>query len=291
VPAFTFVATALGASLAGATAVLVDVTREDALIDPDRIEAAITSRTKAIVPVHLYGRCADMDRINAIAGKHGLQVIEDACQAHGATYKGRVAGSLGTAAAFSFYPGKNLGAYGDGGAITTSDTALAERLRLIRNWGSIRKYHHEEIGLNSRLDTIQAAVLEVKLKYLVKWNKQRCAHAKYYDELLANEGLVPACCSVPGSQSAHHLYVVRVKNRDVRLAALNARGVGAGIHYPFPIHRLQAYESVARIGGSLAESEAWAAECLSLPMYPELTAEQRHYVVASLLNSCQRAAA
>jgi dTDP-4-amino-4,6-dideoxygalactose transaminase len=291
VPAFTFVATALGASLAGATPVLIDVTREDALLDPNKIEAAITPRTKAIVPVHLYGRCADMDRINAIASKHGLHVVEDACQAHGATYKGRVAGSLGTAAAFSFYPGKNLGAYGDGGAITTSDTALAERLRLIRNWGSIRKYHHEEIGLNSRLDTIQAAVLEVKLKYLAKWNNQRCAHAKHYDSLLEDAGIVPHVESIPGSKSAHHLYVVRVKNRDARLAALNAMDVGAGIHYPFPVHRLRAYQSVARIGGSLAESEAWAAECLSLPMYPELTAEQRHYVASSLLSSCQRAAA
>ncbi len=291
VPAFTFVATALGVSLAGATPVLVDVNHGDALINPDMIEAAITPRTKAILPVHLYGRCADMDRINSIARAHDLLVIEDACQAHGAVYKGRTAGSLGTVAAFSFYPGKNLGAYGDGGAITTSDTALAERLQLIRNWGSVRKYYHEEIGLNSRLDTIQAAVLDVKLKHLSAWNKQRRAHAAHYDDLLAGDGIVPVFDSTSGSQSAHHLYVVRVADRDAQLAWLNSKGVGAGIHYPFPIHRLRAYESIAVPRGSLAESEAWAAECLSLPIYPELTAAQRHYTVSSLLAYQQKVAA
>ncbi len=188
VPAFTFVASALGVSLAGATPVLVDVRRADGLIDCARIEEAITSRTRAILPVHLYGRCAEMDRIGQLAAAYNLRVIEDACQAHGAMYKGRFAGSFGAAAAFSFYPGKNLGAYGDGGAITTSDEALAERLRLMRNWGSRKKYHHEEIAFNSRLDSVQAAVLLVKLRRLHEWNASRREHAAAYDRLLARPG-------------------------------------------------------------------------------------------------------
>lgn len=282
VPAFTFIATALGVNLAGATPVLVDVNRVDGLIDPERISAAITPRTKAIVAVHLYGRCADMDRIHEIAKAHGLYVIEDACQAHGARYKGRTAGSLGAAAAFSFYPGKNLGAYGDGGAITTNDATLAERLRLLRNWGSIRKYHHEEPGLNSRLDSVQAAILDVKLKYLARWNQQRREHAADYDRLLAEQHIVPAWSSQSGSESVYHLYVVRVKDRDARLEWLNSHGVGAGIHYPFPIHQLRAYQTMGRTCGSLKEAEGWASECLSLPLYPELSAEQRQYTVDTL---------
>ena len=281
-PAFTFVATALGISLSGATPVLVDVRREDALIDPERIEAAITPRTRAILPVHLYGRCADMGPIREIAARHNLLVIEDACQAHGATYKGRPAGSLGDAAAFSFYPGKNLGAYGDAGAITTADLALADRLRLMRNWGSRKKYHHEELGFNSRLDSVQAAVLEVKLRHLSRWNQQRQAHATTYTELLADQPdvVTPAPCSA-ASRHAWHLYVVRVRDRAERLAELERHGVQAGIHYPFAVHQLRAYRSFTP-AHSLFESEAWAAECLSLPLYPELTAEQIAYVVEHL---------
>ena len=281
-PAFTFVATALGVSLAGATPVLVDVCRDDALIDPDRIEAAITPRTRAIVPVHLYGRCADMDRIRQIAAKHDLLVIEDACQAHGATYRGRPAGSLGDAAAFSFYPGKNLGAYGDAGAITTADAALADRLRLMRNWGSRKKYHHEELGFNSRLDTVQAAVLEVKLKYLNWWNSLRQTHAQAYNELLAqrHDVVIPAPVAADGAH-AWHLYVIRVRERAETLAALERNGVQAGIHYPFAVHQLRAYRSYAPAHW-LREAEAWAAECLSLPLYPELTAEQLGHVVEHL---------
>jgi dTDP-4-amino-4,6-dideoxygalactose transaminase len=278
-------------SLAGGTPVLVDVNADDGLIDPEKVEAAITPRTKAIVPVHLYGRCADMDRINAIARRHHLHVVEDACQAHGATYKGRRAGSLGTAAAFSFYPGKNLGAYGDGGTITTDDLELAERLRLVRNWGSVRKYHHDEIGLNSRLDTIQAAVLDVKLQYLADWNLKRRSHAADYDRLLAQIGISGPSHPDDGSQPVYHLYAIRVPDRDATVGRLNAAGIGAGIHYPFPIHRLKAYQSIARVSGSLTESESWAAECLSLPMYPELSAEQRDYVVAHLSGVRQAIAA
>ncbi len=291
VPGFTFIATALGVKLAGATPVLVDVNRADGLIDPNRIAAAITPRTKAIVPVHLYGRCADMDSILEIAAAKGLHVIEDACQAHGARYKGRTAGSLGTAAAFSFYPGKNLGAYGDGGAVTTNDSALAERLQLLRNWGSIRKYHHEELGLNSRLDSLQAAVLDIKLQHLSRWNQLRREHAADYDRLLADQPIVPVWPQHQGSESVYHLYVVRVQNRDDRLAWLNSHGVGAGIHYPFPLHRLRAFDSMGRICGPLTEAESWANQCLSLPLYPELSAEQRHYIVATLRQYRQKRAA
>jgi dTDP-4-amino-4,6-dideoxygalactose transaminase len=283
VPAFTFVATALGVSLAGGQPVLVDVRREDGLIDPDRIEAAITPRTRAILPVHLYGRCCDMDRIHEIAKTHNLQVIEDACQAHGATYRGRPAGSLGHAAAFSFYPGKNLGCYGDGGAITTPDAALADRLRLMRNWGSRKKYHHEEVAFNSRLDTVQAAVLEVKLARLAEWNTRRRSHAAAYNERLARRGdvvLPPA--TVAGCDDAWHLYVIRVTNRAEKLQTLEQRGVGVGIHYPFPLHRLNAYRHLRPDNRSLRESEGWADECLSLPMYPELADGQIDYIVDHL---------
>ncbi|HZZ30291.1 MAG TPA: DegT/DnrJ/EryC1/StrS family aminotransferase [Pirellulales bacterium] len=291
VPAFTFIATALAVKLAGATPVLVDVNRADGLLNPEKIAAAITNRTKAIVPVHLYGRCAEIDRIQEIAAARELHVIEDACQAHGARYKGRTAGSLGTAAAFSFYPGKNLGAYGDGGAITTNNSALAERLQLMRNWGSVRKYHHEEVGLNSRLDSLQAAVLDIKLKYLPRWNQERQAHADQYDRHLAEERIVPVFSSSPGSESVYHLYVVRVKDRDARLAWLNSQGVGAGIHYPFPVHQLRAFQGMGRVCGSVTEAEHWANECLSLPLYPELTVEQREHVISALQRHRLRVAA
>jgi dTDP-4-amino-4,6-dideoxygalactose transaminase len=283
VPAFTFVASALGVSLAGAKPVLCDVRPQDGLIDPDQIEAAITRRTRAILPVHLYGRSADMDRIHEIAMAHDLLVVEDACQAHGAVYKGRPAGSLGHAAAFSFYPGKNLGAYGDGGAITTSDAALADRLRLMRNWGSRKKYHHEEVALNSRLDTIQAAVLQVKLKHLARWNALRRLHAAAYERLLRGRGDIALPCPVEdGSEHAYHLYAIRVPDRAAKLQWLEHHQVQAGIHYPFPVHRLRAYRNLAPVGRSLNESEAWADQCLSLPMFPELTEQQINYVVDHL---------
>lgn len=281
-PAFTFIATALGVTLAGATPVLVDVNPEDGLIDPERIEAAITPRTKAILPVHLYGRCADMGRITAIARKHNLKVVEDAAQAHGALYQGKPAGSLGDAAAFSFYPGKNLGAYGDGGAITTNDDRLAERLRLLRNWGSRKKYHHEEPGLNSRLDTLQAAILNVKLRHLPQWNEQRRRHAATYDRLLAGREDLKRPLERKGDTPVFHIYVLRSPKRDQLLQHLQQNGVGAGIHYPFPIHHLKAYRNLAGRPGELAQAERWAAECFSLPLYPELTQEQIDFVVSHL---------
>lgn len=274
VPAFTFVATALGVSLAGARPVLVDVCPETALIDPAQIAAAITPRTKAIIPVHIFGQCAEMDPIIEIAQAHALTVIEDAAQAHGARYKDRTAGSLGDMACFSFYPSKNLGAYGDGGAVTTSDEGLVERLRLLRNWGSLKKYHHEEMGLNSRLDTIQAAVLQVKLKYLAGWNATRRRLAAEYARGLSHRADLKLPVTRQECRHVYHLFVVRCSDRDERLAKLNARGIAAGVHYPFPLHRLGAYQWLGKPNGSFPNAEAFASTCLSLPMYAELTAAQ-----------------
>lgn len=280
IPAFTFIASALGISQAGASPVLVDVNEKDALINPDLIENSITPKTKAIMPVHLYGRCSNMDEIKTIAKKHHLYVIEDAAQAHGATYKGKKAGSLGHAAAFSFYPGKNLGAYGDAGAVTTSDHGLAERLILLRNWGSRVKYHHEETGLNSRLDTIQAAILNVKLKYLESWNKQRRKLAKLYDQLLPEFGQPENNAE---NLAIYHIYAIKIKNRDEVIKKLVSKGIGAGIHYPFPIHQLKAYQYLD--DKSFPQAEKWATEELSLPIFPELTEEQIYYISQSLSKS------
>lgn len=280
IPAFTFIASALGISQAGASPVLVDVNEKDALINPDLIENSITPKTKAIMPVHLYGRCSNMDEIKTIAKKHHLYVIEDAAQAHGATYKGKNAGSLGHAAAFSFYPGKNLGAYGDAGAVTTSDHGLAERLILLRNWGSRVKYHHEETGLNSRLDTIQAAILNVKLKYLESWNKQRRKLAKLYDQLLPEFGQPENNAE---NLAIYHIYAIKIKNRDEVIKKLVSKGIGAGIHYPFPIHQLKAYQYLD--DKSFPQAEKWATEELSLPIFPELTEEQIYYISQSLSKS------
>jgi dTDP-4-amino-4,6-dideoxygalactose transaminase len=270
-PAMTFVATALAISLTGAKPVLVDVSPQTALLDPAAFEAAITPKTKAVMPVHLFGQCADMTAISAIAERHGILVVEDAAQAHGAHHAGRPAGSMGAAAGFSFYPGKNLGAYGDGGLVTSMDDAIVERLKLLRNWGSLKKYHHDEVGLNSRLDTVQAAILRVKLKHLADWNARRQAHAKAYDAALADiDGLRLTSYD---AGTVYHLYVLRTENRDGLLAALNEAGIGAGIHYPFAVHELGAYKHLGYKAGAFPVSEAWARQCLSLPIYPELPAE------------------
>jgi dTDP-4-amino-4,6-dideoxygalactose transaminase len=281
-PAMTFVATALGISLTGAKPVLVDVLPGTAQIDPAALEAAITPKTKAILPVHLFGQCADMTSLMAIAEKHGLIVVEDAAQAHGATHAGKPAGSMGAAAGFSFYPGKNLGAYGDGGAITTNDAAVGEHLKLLRNWGSLKKYHHDQVGLNSRLDTVQAAVLRVKLKYLADWNARRRSHAKAYGEALA--GISGLTMTEYDEGCVYHLYVVRTERRDDLLAALNAAGIGAGIHYPFAVHELGAYADLGYKAGAFPVSEDWARRCLSLPIYPELT----EGAVARAADVCRR---
>jgi dTDP-4-amino-4,6-dideoxygalactose transaminase len=280
VPAMTFAATAFAVSLTGARPVIVDVREDDALIDPEKIECAITSRTKAIIPVHLYGRCADMAAICAIASEHSLAVIEDAAQAHGAVYAGRRAGSLGDIGCFSFYPGKNLGAYGDGGLVTTASGDVAERVQLLRNCGSRTKYHHDEIGLNSRLDTLQAAILRAKLAHLEEWNAARRRIAAHYDEALRGISGVRCTPDTPGS--VHHLYVIRLACRDNVLQALNDRGIGAGIHYPFALHELEAYAALGYRAGDFPVAENWARRCLSLPIYPELTAAQVDFCVAAL---------
>ena len=281
-PAYTFIATALGVTQAGATPVLVDVRHDDALIDLHQIEKAITPRTKAIMPVHLYGRCCDMKPICELALKYNLKVIEDAAQAHGSSYQNRRAGSLGHAAAFSFYPGKNLGAYGDGGAITTNDPGLADRLKLLRNWGSRVKYHHEEPGLNSRLDTIQASILNVKLQYLDQWNSLRRSRASLYDQLLPN---FRQPVNQPDREPVYHIYAVRVQNRDQILSRLQGQGIGAGVHYPFPIHQLKAYQDLHT--KPFPESDAWAAEELSLPIYAELEDEQVRHVASRLISELE----
>ncbi len=282
VPAFTFVATALGVTLAGATPVLVDVGRDDALLNPALIERAISSRTKAIIPVHLYGQCANMQAIADIGRSRNLLVFEDAAQAHGARSDGRSAGAFGAAAAFSFYPGKNLGAYGDGGAITTDRDDIADRLRLLRNWGSRKKYHHDEPGLNSRLDALQAAVLRVKLRHLPDWNEARARHAAYYRERIPERLGLRHLKLHSNSASAHHLFVIRVPHRDQVLSFLNKQGIQAAIHYPFPVHKLGAYRHLTSAGVAYPESEAWGDECLSLPLYPELTASHLDRIITTL---------
>lgn len=268
VPAMTFFATALGVMLTGATPVLVDVRAEDALIDPEKIAKALTPRTKAILPVHLYGQCADMGAIADIAKKHGLRVIEDAAQAHGAFSQGKRAGALSDAGCFSFYPGKNLGAYGDGGLVTTTNPEVARRLERLRNYGSLVKYHHDELGTNSRLDTLQAAILRVKLKRLDEWNAARVAIARQYDQLLAAAPGVRLTAYGPGS--VYHLYVVRVDAREAVLKKLNGQGFGVGIHYPFALHELGACAQLGYRKGDFPNAEDWARRCLSLPIFAEL---------------------
>jgi dTDP-4-amino-4,6-dideoxygalactose transaminase len=280
VPAMTFAATAFGVSLTGARPVFVDVQAENGLIDPDRIEAAITPRTKAIIPVHLYGQCADMTAVCNIAAKYSLTVIEDAAQAHGANYAGKRAGSLGDIGCFSFYPGKNLGAYGDGGLVTTARRDIAERIEVLRNCGSPIKYHHEEIGVNSRLDTLQAAILRVKLGRLDEWNAARRRIAAYYDCALKGISIIER--TRHGDGSVHHLHVVRLANRDRVLKALNARGIGAGVHYPFALHELKAYAPLGHGPGAFPIAEDWARRCLSLPIYPELTLSRAQACIAAL---------
>src|SRR6185503_18616873 len=233
---------------------------DTALIDPQAIERAITSRTKAILPVHLFGQCADMDAIGAIARKHKLKIVEDAAQAHGAHRGGIKAGSLGDVGCFSFYPGKNLGAYGDGGLVTTNDAAVAGKLKLLRNWGSHRKYHHEVMGTNSRLDTIQAAVLRVKLRHLDAWNAARRRHAAAYDAALSPLKDIQRTRYDAGT--IYHLYVVRTDDRDAALDALNKAGIGAAIHYPFAVHEHAAYAWLGYKPGSFPVSESWARRCL-----------------------------
>ena len=285
VPANTYIATWLAVSCAGARPVPVEPDERTYNIDSTQIEGAITPRTKAILPVHLYGQPADMNPIMEIATRHGLRVIEDAAQAHGARYKGQRVGGLGDAAAFSFYPSKNLGAFGDAGAVVTNDAMLADKVRLLRNYGSRVKYHHEAKGFNSRLDELQAALLRVKLAKLDEWNARRRHIAHEYSRLLkGSDGLVLPY--VPDwAEPVWHLFVVRHPNRDALQRHLERAGVGTLIHYPVPPHLTAAYAELAHGPGAFPTTERVAKEVLSLPMGPHLTPEQRAFVVRELADA------
>ena len=274
----TFIATTEAISFVGATPVLVDIDPVTYNIDPALIEAAITPRTKAIMPVHLYGQAADMDPIMEIARRRQLAVIEDASQAHGARYKGRTVGSIGDAGCFSFYPGKNLGAFGEAGAVTTNDADLAARVRRLRDHGQSKKYYHAEIGWNGRMDGIQGAVLDVKLRRLRQWNVQRRQNARRYDELLKGVAGVVVPKEVPFVESVYHLYVIRVEKRDELLEWLRERDIFCGIHYPIPIHLQNAYAELGLGEGSFPVAERCAHEILSLPMFAELEDKQIEFV-------------
>jgi dTDP-4-amino-4,6-dideoxygalactose transaminase len=273
----TFIATVLAIAMVGATPRLVDIDPVTYTLDVSQLEAAITERTKAIIPVHLYGQPAEMECLLAVARKHHLVVIEDACQAHGARYQGKRVGTLGDAAAFSFYPAKNLGAYGDGGMIVTRDPQIAQTARMLRNYGQSRKYHHEMLGYNRRLDTLQAAVLRVKLRYLDMWNHARRQHARAYDVLLAGSSLrLPV--EMGTCESVYHLYVVRSDARDDLQAHLSKHRIMTGIHYPIPVHLQPALSHLGYGPGAFPVTEQSAKQILSLPMYPELTPEMIQYV-------------
>jgi dTDP-4-amino-4,6-dideoxygalactose transaminase len=273
-PANTYIATALAVSSVGARPVLVDCEPETYNLDPAHLPAALTPRTRAVIPVHLAGRPVEMERIMAFARGAGLAVIEDAAQAHGGAYGERRCGSLGDIGCFSFYPSKNLGAYGDGGAVTTNDARLAERLRRIRDNGQRAKYLHVERGLNARLDTLQAAILRVKLRYLDDWNRERAALAEEYRKRLAGVGDVVLPSRPPHSTHVYHLFIIETARRDALQHHLNAAGIGTGIHYPISIHLQEAYADLGYSAGDFPAAERAAARMLSLPMFPELRVDQ-----------------
>ncbi|MEM7127503.1 MAG: DegT/DnrJ/EryC1/StrS family aminotransferase [Chloroflexota bacterium] len=267
----TFIATAEPIVACGARPVFVDVDPSTFTLDPDKLGAAITPRTKAIIPVHLYGQCADMDAINAIAKQHGIPVLEDAAQAHGATYKSQTAGQMGQLACFSFYPGKNLGAYGDAGAVVTNDESLMKRISSLRNHGRRDKYVHDEIGYGERLDALQAAVLAVKLRHLAKWNTSRRKWASLYTELLQDLEQVTVPTISADGEPVFHLYVIQTNRRDELLAFLKEHNISAGIHYPLPLHMQPAFRYLEYEEGDFPITEKVASQILSLPIYPELT--------------------
>jgi dTDP-4-amino-4,6-dideoxygalactose transaminase len=286
-PSYTFFATASAAWRLGAKPVFVDIDPVTFNLDPALAEKQITRATKVILPVHLYGQCAPMDRLTAIATKHGVPLVEDAAQAIGAEWAGRRAGAWGTIGCFSFYPTKNLGAFGDGGLLTTTSTELAERLRLLRGHGMQPRYYHHVVGINSRLDTVQAAVLNVKLRYLDDWSDARAANAKRYGELFAEYGLdrtlrLPQ--ALGGCRHVWNQYVIRVPDgrRDALRAHLTTQKIGTEIYYPVPLHLQQCFASLGYKPGSLPESERAAHETLALPIFPELTADEQRVVVRSI---------
>lgn len=276
---------ALGISMTGATPTFADIDPQTGNIDPSKLEDAITERTRAIMPVHLYGQVADMDPIMKVANRHKIPVIEDAAQAHGATYKGRKSGSIGKIACFSFYPTKNLGAYGDGGAITTDDAQLAETIRELRNGGQRERYNHVLLGVCNRLDELQAAILRVKLPYLDSWNAARRYNAGLYDRLLASTDIPVKPVKIRDyGDTAMHLYVIKVEadKRDALMRHLKERDIMTVIHYPVPVHLQGAYQFLGLGKGSYPQAEAMAKEIISLPMYPELSGEQIRRVVDAI---------
>jgi len=280
----TYIATALAVSRVGAKVVFVEPDPETHNLDPDLFEQAITEKTRAVIPVHLYGLPADMDSINGIAGRYNIRVIEDACQAHGAQYKNKKAGALSDAAAFSFYPGKNLGAFGDGGAITTNNDELASKIRSLRNYGSHKKYFNECQGVNSRLDELQAAVLRVKLKYLDEWNQRRRKIAETYSELLKNLDGISLPIEPNECQSCWHLYVISSVERDSLQRKLEGHRVGTMIHYPLPPYRQEAYKDLGIAKGVFPIADKLADTVLSLPMGPHLSLESAHYICQMIQN-------
>jgi len=278
----TFIATTEAISQAGAQPVFVDIDPLTCNMDPSKIESSINQKTKAIVPVHLYGQPADMDSILDIADRHGLAVIEDACQAHGALHNKKKAGSMGTAGCFSFYPGKNLGAFGEGGAVVTQDEKIAQTIRMIRDHGQSKKYYHAMEGFNGRLDAIQAGILRIKLKRLADWNASRRKNAAYYTERLSGIGGIQVPREADFARSVYHLYVIHADNRDALQHFLADKGIATGLHYPMPLHLQEAYAHRDLKEGTFPVSENSARRLLSLPMFAELTAEQMDYVVGAI---------
>lgn len=281
----TFMATAEAITYCGARPVFVDIDSRTYTLDPNLLEQAITSKTKAIIPVHLFGLVADMDAVLAIASRHGIPVVEDACQAHGALHHGRKAGTLGDTGCFSFYPGKNLGALGEAGGVVTNDEQLKIKMQVLRDHGQAKKYFHSMIGWNARMDGIQGAVLSVKLKHLDSSNARRRAHAKMYDDLLAGIDEIVTPVEPAHCQHVYHVYAVRVPERDRVLSAMAERGISCGIHYPVPVHLQEAYRFLGQGEGSFPVAERCASEFLSLPMFPELTPAQIE-TVAREIKAC-----
>jgi dTDP-4-amino-4,6-dideoxygalactose transaminase len=278
----TFIATAEAISQCGARPVFVDVEENSYTLNPELLEGAVTPKTKAIIPVHLFGQPADMDPIMKFAASRKLFVIEDACQAHGALYNGSPVGLIGDAGCFSFYPGKNLGAYGEAGAVVTNNAELAKKVSMLRDHGQSRKYFHGIIGWNGRMDGIQGAVLSVKLKYLARWNDARRKNAELYNDLLGDLDDIILPRQMSYARHVYHIYAVRVKNRDALVGRLAEKGISCLIHYPLPVHLQDAYRHLGMVKGSFPVSEKCAEEFLSLPMYPELTREQIDYVANAL---------
>jgi dTDP-4-amino-4,6-dideoxygalactose transaminase len=273
----SFMATVEAIVFCGATPVFVDIDERAYNMDPRKLEQVLTQRTAAIIPVHLYGQMADMDPIMDFARRHHLDVIEDACQAHGAEYKGRKAGTIGHLGCFSFYPGKNLGAYGDAGAVVTNDRQWASKIKMIRDHGQSKKYQHDLMGWNARMDGIQAAILSVKLAHLPRWNEARRRHAALYSELLAKVAQVVTPCEAEDRKHVYHVYAIRTPRREALGHYLDRRQIASGIHYPVPLHRQPAWRATGS-NGSFPVTERFAAETLSLPMFPELTSEQVAFV-------------